>query len=247
MDSFYVTLPSNSSVDIYPDNALSHYSVNLPTALSFEGDWEVSLAEITYPRRWLNIVEGHNHIYCNAEETGGGIHIHHIPEGFYQTPDDLIAKITPPIGHGDKIRLKYNKYLQKVIVRTDDDVHITFAERMGYLFGFEKAMSITGIEKAPHVVDMKQIHSLFVYTDIFEYNIVGDTRAPLLRNVSVEGEYGDIVTKTYDSPHYVPLKQRFMSTIHIDIRDDVGHFIQFIGGKVIVKLHFRKRRSTYFN
>ncbi len=247
MDSFYATLPSNSSMDTYPDNALSHFSVNLPTALSFEGEWEVSLAEITYPRRWLNIVEGHNHIYCNAEETEGGVHIHTIPEGYYHTPDEVLAKITPLIEHSDKIRIKYNKYLQKVIVRTVEGVSITFVERLGHLFGFNKAMAITGIEKAPHVVDMKQIHTLFVYTDIIEYNIVGDTRAPLLRNVSVEGEYGDIITKTYDSPHYVPLKQKFLNTVNINIRDDVGHYIPFIGGKVIVKLHFRKRRATYFN
>ncbi len=75
MDSFYVTLPSNSSMATYPDNALSHYSVNLPSALSFMGEWEVCLAEITYTRRWLIIVEGHNHIYCDAEETEGGVHI----------------------------------------------------------------------------------------------------------------------------------------------------------------------------
>ncbi len=247
MDSFYMTLPSNSSMDTYPDNALSHYSVNLPSALSFDGAWEVCLAEISYPRRWLNIVEGHNHIYCNAGETEGGVHLHTIPEGFYQTPDELFTKITPSIEHGDTIRIKYNKYLQKVIVRTAEGVSITFVERLGQLFGFNKAMSITGIEKAPRVMDMKQIHSLFVYTDIIEYNIVGDTRAPLLRNVGVEGEYGDTVTKTYDSPHYVSLKQKFISTIKIDIRDDVGDYIPFVGGKVIVKLHFRKRRSTYFN
>ncbi len=67
-----------------------------------------------------------------------------------------------------------------MIVRTADGVSITFIERLGQLFGFNKAMSVTGLEKAPRVVDMKQIHSLFVYTDIIEYHIVGDTRAPLL-------------------------------------------------------------------
>ncbi len=93
---------------------------------SFEGDWDMSLAEITYPRRWLNSVEGHNHIYCNVEQTEGGVHIN---KGFYQTPDELLSKITPSIEHGDKIRIKYNHYLKKVIVRTDEGVHITFVER----------------------------------------------------------------------------------------------------------------------
>ena len=230
-------------MDAYPNNALSHFNVNLPTALSFEGEWEVSIAEITYPRRWLNVVDGHNHIYCNADEEDEGIHIHTIPKGYYTTPEEMLSKISPPIEHGDLIRIKYNKYLQKMVVRTAEGVHINFAKRLFQIMGFKSSISITGIEKASHVVDMKQIHSLFVYK-IIEYNIVGDTRAPLLRNVSVEGDYGDIITKTYVSPHYVPLKQKFINTINIDITDDTGDYIPFIGGKVIVKLHFRKRRST---
>ena len=65
-DSYYVTLPSNSSMDVNPSNTLTHYRVNLPSAMIFDGDWEVALAEFSYPHRWLNVIEGHNHIFCSV-------------------------------------------------------------------------------------------------------------------------------------------------------------------------------------
>lgn len=244
-DSYYVTLPSNSSMDAHPNNTLSHFRVNLPAVMNFEGKWEVALAEMSYPRRWLNVIDGHNHIFCTAG--GESVHTHLVPEGYYPTPEELLDKITPPIEHDELVRIRYNKYLQKIVVKTGEGVHITFAKHLATLLGFEEGTDITGIEKAPYFADLPRFHSMFVYTNIIEYNTVGDTRAPLLRTVNIEGEYGDTVTKTYVSPHYVPLKQKLVSTIEIDIRDDTGQHIPFIGGKVIVKLHFRKQRSSYFN
>ena len=63
----------------------------------------------------------------------------------------------------------------------------------------------------------------------------------------MEGNPGEIISQTYDSPHYISLKQKLVDTIEIDIMGDTGQPIPFVSGKVIVKLHFRKRRSSYFN
>ena len=65
--------------------------------------------------------------------------------------------------------------------------------------------------------------------------------------MNIEGEYGKTITKTYDNPHYVNLKQKLVDTIEIDIRDDTGKPIPFVTGRVIVKLHFRRKRPSYFN
>ncbi len=59
-DSFYVTLPSNSSMDTHPNNTLTHFFVTLPTSLVFEGDWEVGLVECSYPHRWFNDLDSSN-------------------------------------------------------------------------------------------------------------------------------------------------------------------------------------------
>ena len=49
MSRFYVTLPSNSSMDYYPENTVACYTTKLANAVELEGDWEVGLAEMSIP------------------------------------------------------------------------------------------------------------------------------------------------------------------------------------------------------
>ena len=46
---FYLHLPSNSSLDKFPNNTLTEYRVGLPQTISLTGEWEVALTEIHYP------------------------------------------------------------------------------------------------------------------------------------------------------------------------------------------------------
>lgn len=54
--SFYVTLPSNSSMDLFPNNTISNFSVALKEPIRLEKNYEVALVEITYKHSWsLNV------------------------------------------------------------------------------------------------------------------------------------------------------------------------------------------------
>ena len=77
-----------------------------------------------------------------------------------------------------------------------------FSTDLGHKFGGD-VRSDSGIlmrGKEPHeptfVYDIVRIHSLMVYTDIVEYNIVGDTKAPLLHCFPFISKLksGDIIT-----------------------------------------------------
>lgn len=57
MDEFQVTLPSNSSVRLFPNNKPNCYKTNLPIPLELEGDWEVALMDIQFPFNWPNFQE----------------------------------------------------------------------------------------------------------------------------------------------------------------------------------------------
>ena len=46
MDSFYVTLPSNASFDIYPNNKESNFTTQFNTPLVLDGNYEVAVANI---------------------------------------------------------------------------------------------------------------------------------------------------------------------------------------------------------
>jgi len=58
MSRFYVTLPSNSSTECYPDNTVARYTAKLADKIEIEGDWEVGLAEISIPAVVENVLHG---------------------------------------------------------------------------------------------------------------------------------------------------------------------------------------------
>ena len=62
LDEFYVTLPSNSSMDYFPDNTQSSYRTKLFSPIVISGEWEVALSEVYMSRNWFN-VNTHNNSY----------------------------------------------------------------------------------------------------------------------------------------------------------------------------------------
>lgn len=67
LSDFYVTLPSNVSMTIFPNNTQSSYRTKLSSPLFLGGDWEVGLSEICMPRNWFN-VNSHNNFYTLTYE-----------------------------------------------------------------------------------------------------------------------------------------------------------------------------------
>ena len=51
----YLTLPSNSSMNYFPSNTLTHYTTKLPKIMDLDGTWQIGLAEIHYPHSWYNV------------------------------------------------------------------------------------------------------------------------------------------------------------------------------------------------
>lgn len=86
------------------------------------------------------------------------------------------------------------------------------------------------------------IHSIFIYSDVIDTQIVGDSRTRLLRVINVSSKYKEVVSRVYDNPDYLPVSSREINSIKIILRDDTGQKIFFTNSKVIVKLHFRKKR-----
>jgi len=58
---FYIVLPSNSSMDIFPNNNIANFTVNLPAPLELDPtQWEIGLSEIQFPHLWYNVRDGKN-------------------------------------------------------------------------------------------------------------------------------------------------------------------------------------------
>ena len=85
---FYVTLPSNSSMQYFPDNKTSDFVTKLSRTLQLDGEWEEGLVEIDYPHTWYNTREGKNSVEIYvldkwAQEFS-------IPPGYYEKVIDVI-------------------------------------------------------------------------------------------------------------------------------------------------------------
>ena len=89
-----------------------------------------------------------------------------------------------------------------------------------------------------------------IYTDIVEYNIVGDTKAPLLRcfpfiaklisgDIKTTGQYMNY--QTFNNFQFRRLLKNSFHTIQIDLRDPSGEKIPFVSvGITRLVLMFRK-------
>ena len=57
-DNFFCTLPSNSSLNLFPENVLSRYRVQLSKPITLAGEWETGVSEVSFPSSLRTSFEG---------------------------------------------------------------------------------------------------------------------------------------------------------------------------------------------
>ena len=98
--------------------------------------------------------------------------------------------------------------------------------------------------KAVRPGDINSLHyNFFIYSSICKESLVGNDYYPLLRTVTVQGEEGQYIDKTFENAQYIKLASDFLERIDIRITNDQGELVKFAYGKVILTLHFRKKPS----
>ena len=260
MNHFYLTLPSNSSMQIYPKNTLSSFTTKLPEDINLTGEWEVGLKELQFPQTWYNIndmdgefiidlnnVTDQSLISESSSELGSSLEVHCLLyPGYYSSCEQLatmfnsITNMSIPGRLHGSIHVTYEEVTGKFIMVLKYGVSIVLSKSLAHMFGFRRVLRHSQRSRKPSDI-RRGIYSLYIYCNICREIIVGDSKVDLLRIVPIQGEHGDYICKTYDSPTYTPLQRKNFNDIKIDIRDDVGEKIPFQSGKVIVTLHLRKR------
>jgi hypothetical protein len=177
-----------------------------------------------------------------------------LDEGYYDSVEEILSSMTESLAPVAKtnISFKYKKKKRRVEVRLENNAAIVWMLPSGLrdLLGFDRNVLTVDNSNpqgkpitAKYAPDYKNgITSLFVYCDIITSSIVGNELAPLLRTVPVTVERDQLITANFDHPDYYPLKVKGFTSIGFEIRDDSGSPIKFESGKVILKLHFRKRK-----
>ena len=134
-----------------------------------------------------------------------------------------------------------------------DLVHI-FGNNVGNQFGV--LMKGKGPHEPQFAYDIVRIHSLMIYSDLVEYNIVGDTKNPLLRcfpfisklkgaHIITAGQYMNY--QTFSNLQFRHLLKNSFHSIHIDLRGTSGEKIPFVTVDITrLASMFRKGLNIHF-
>ena len=248
---FYLHLPSNSSLDKFPNNTLTEYRVGLPQTVSLTEDWEVALTEIHYPHSWNN-VQGNfqDRFYVRNQELSGVWEVLIIPPGHYASIEAILLKMKELVDNEkrftDDVRFSYDTLSRKVTVHLQNNAELSFGD-IGYVLGFSPTEVISKTSTAEREADLDHgFHDLYVYCDIIQPQYVGDAFVPLIRIVPVEGKDGQRVSRSFVRPQYVPVSRKQFESIEVNIKRDTGETVPFEFGRVLLTLHFRQSRPVNF-
>ena len=90
---FYMTLPSNASMKMHPDNTLTHYVTALPQRIDLTGEWECGLAEVLYPHTWCNVTENDAWFFLNTIDATDSSRRTKLSCGYYDDPLSLMYHV----------------------------------------------------------------------------------------------------------------------------------------------------------
>lgn len=242
MSDFYLTLPSNSSLNTFPDNTLTSYRVKLERSLDLS-DYHVGLVEIQYPVSWHNVSNACLYVKQPGLNSNKKICLR---DGKYDDARELLGEIRRHLSSNQleetiTMFVDQTTKLSYVDVKMDG-VFIEFSDLLSNIFGFEKKSYGFGLHQSIRQSDINEGQCAFyVYTNIIEHQLVGDTMAPLLRVVPIRGDKSD-TNRSEEFRHvfYFPTINSRSDQIEILIRRDNGEPVSFQTGKVVITLHFKK-------
>ena len=86
---------------------------------------------------------------------------------------------------------------------------------------------------------------MYIYCDVLEPRVIVDTMALLLRVAPISGEHGEMITRTSQNVHYIPIQKKMFQELELNMRTDTGQLIPFKRGKVTITPQFRKRSTLW--
>ena len=262
-DDFYMFLPSNSSMDVYPNNTTGHFIVKLPQEIRLtDGAWECSLREIHYPHSWNNVTSsGNNWVRYGGDLIGKmdpttRTFVKHevskyVKEGFYESPDELAKEIRrlikPETGNRPPVEFHFDSVGNRATVVIDKTMngYLKMANQLKDMLGLSEYDNFREQKKnvGQKIRVFQRVHNLFVYMSVLSPRVVGDSLVPLLNIVPLQGSRGEMSYVEYARPTYAPVNTTTFSSLEIDIRDSAGRPIPFDGGVTTLLVHFRQRKQ----
>ena len=178
--SFYVTLPSNGSMDAFPQNTMAEFTNRLSKPLHLDGEWEVGMIECSYPRSWWQVNEnttsfsykqGRNRA---VRETAVNPWSGHKTIANVQniTLDTILGKTwLKTVSERDLVVFDDPPFLNdRITLRAADGYVLKFQGKICRSLGLKDPTIVgTGWVKAPYPWTSENIDHLFLFTDIIRF------------------------------------------------------------------------------
>ena len=279
MSQFIIELVSNASLDVHPENTLSRFTNILPEQINLgEGEeWEVALMEIGYPAWYNNITEGLIRWKPIPTLIGSDAVIEiRLKPGLYKSLQNVYDDISrefhaactdaqykaimeigwPRLSYDyftGKTLFSFGKFYKNEDVEYKGWLHLGSRD-IANILGFEDVTIINSdVECSTLPADIQRFHSIMVYSDLIDYGIIGDTRAPILRCFPMisrvrEGELSltqFMNYQTFEKLQFRKVSKSSFHSIRIELRDATGEPIPFAGiGLTRLTLLFRKVQKS---
>lgn len=171
-------------------------------------------------------------------------------QGTYSTGKDLETELNKTKEFSNQYKFYYDVHLNRFEIETVNydrtkNKHILLLNGLNDVLGFSKTkyeQSETIIKAEMDLNLLRGISSIFVYCDLCQDVRIGNTLAPLLRNVAFNTtKYGEQVNITYNNLIYIPISKSFIDTIQVHLCDAIGETIPFVEGLTTCVLHFKRR------
>ncbi|KAL3116830.1 hypothetical protein niasHT_003196 [Heterodera trifolii] len=130
----------------------------------------------------------------------------------------------------------------QLIISHPEIDYLSMSSQIAYVLGFPNKERVVQGETAKYGVDLRGGFTSFaVYaTGLTRSVILGNSLSSLLRIVSTEGEYGQVVERIYDNPMFIPVHPREINELQVELRMMNGQLVPFDYGTVLVTLVFKK-------
>ncbi len=264
MDNFYIDLPSNGSMEIYPSNTLANFTNQLVRPMELDGKYEVAMVEIIYPypHTSVNPMQEYIQIFVGTElkpndpfvtylEKDGKKIYDRVTEtkfleaGVYQSVMQIHEHFRYMF-HRNHMELKYNVTDNRFAVFGFEGNHynvskVSISSKLAEMLGFESGgkapLELRENKYANHPPHfLGDLKPMFVYCNVIENQLIGNKSAPLLRVVCPDehNSGNSTVSEKYIKPYYLKVNKSYIDAIQISIQTEEGLPYPFKTGTPLV-------------
>ena len=206
-----------------------------------------------------------------------------MPSGHYQSIDDLGKTIMrrwnefavdSELLHNFHMKFDYEPILHHARITCNGPGKMHFVTASPYLmetlFRFQRTNTVESVQpdndltgpsfltytlplRSKNPSTLEYLSSIYVYSNLARYQLIGNTEAPLLGIVPIQASEGEIKTQkgdqqyyAFNPTYYIPLVKKEFDTIEIELKTDFNTPFPFAedgNSRVVCRLHFRKHAT----